>query len=171
MLNESQLHILSPGNYICDIHKLDFQKIKPITTHSHRFVETYHITYLDRIMYTNQMYLANNSLTDEIYWATLNVGNNDVYFKLICKINVEYDRFETSYEPKCKIIYEHNKQGYSIYMCSVPLHRIPSSYKIIPNDKRKWLELCQSVIKNNVNNTISKIIYISDLRQFISEFF
>jgi hypothetical protein len=171
MLTDCQLNVLSPGNYICDIHKLDFLKMKSISTHSYRFIETSHVTYLDGIMHTNQMYLVNNLLTDESYWAILNVGSNGIYFKLICKINIKDGRFETLYEPKCRIIYEDNYNGYSIYKTSVPLFRIPASYKIIPNDKKKWGELCDTVIKYNVNRPISYIINISDLRQFINEFF
>lgn len=170
MLTDCKLEILSPGNYSCDIYKLDFPKIILIRGYNHRRIETY-ITSSGEIMYTGQMYLANNLVTCEKYWATLNIGNNGVYFKLICKINIKNDRFETLYEPQCRIIYDYNKHGYSIYSTSVPLYRIPSSYKIIPNSRKKWNELCNLVIKNKIIVPITFIINVSDLRQYINEFF
>lgn len=170
MFTDSQLEVVIPGNYICDIHKLYFQKIKSITTHSHRFIETSYIKYTDKIMYTNQLYLANNLLTNESYWGTLNIGNDGIYFKLICKINVKDGIFETLYEPRCIIIYEYNHHGYSIHTTSVPLYKIPSAYKIIPNDRKKWNELCELIIKCKINALISCIINILELRLFINEF-
>jgi hypothetical protein len=171
MLTDSELEVLSPGNYTCDIRKLDYLKFKPIFTHNRGYVEPSYTEYGDRIMYTNQMYLAINLLTNESYWATLNVGNSGTYFKLICKINVKNDKFETLYEPRCIIIYDYNCIGYSIYTTYPPLSRIPSSYKIIPNSRKKWNELCDMVIKDNIHAPISLIINISELRRFINEFF
>lgn len=171
MFTDSQLQVLIPGNYTCEIHKLDFQQIKSIATHSRRFMETSYVKYEDKIMYTNQMYLINNLLTNEIYWGTLNVGNNGIYFKLICKINIADGIFETLYEPRCRIVYEYNQHGYFIYTTSVSLYRIPSSYKIIPNDRRKWNELCKLIMKYKINISLNLIINVLELRLFIAEFF
>lgn len=170
MFTDCQFEILSPGNYKCDIYKLDFPKIILIKGYNHRQIETY-ITSSGELMYMGQMYLVNNLLTNEKYWATLNISNNSVYFKLIYKINVKNDKFETLYEQKCRIIYNYNKHNYSIYTTSVPLHRIPLSYKIISNSRKKWDELCELIIKNKINIPISYIINISELRQYINVFF
>jgi hypothetical protein len=171
MLTDCQLKILSPGNYTCDIYKLDFPKIISIRGYDYIRIETY-ITSSGEIICTNKMYLANNLLTGEKYWATLNIlSNNNVYFKLICKINIKNNIFETLYEKKCIIISDINKYGYSIYTTSVPLSRIPSSYKIIPNDRKKWNKLCELVIKYKIIIPISYVINISELRQYINVFF
>jgi hypothetical protein len=171
MLTDCQLEVLSPGNYTCDIYKLDFPKIISIRGYDYIRIETY-ITSSGEIICTNKMYLVNNLLTGEKYWATLNIlSNNNVYFKLIYKINVKNDKFETLYEPKCRIIYDYNKYNYSIYTTSVPLHRIPLSYKIISNSRKKWDELCELIIKNKINIPISYVINISELRQYINVFF
>lgn len=170
MFSDCQFEVLSPGNYSCNIYKLDFPKIILIKGYNHRNIETY-ITSSGELMYMGQMYLVNNLLTSEKYWATLNLSNNGVYFKLIYKINIKNDKFETLYEPKCRIIYEYNKYNYSIYTTSVPLHRIPSSYKIISNSRKKWDELCELIIKNKMNIPISCIINIFELRQYINLFF
>jgi hypothetical protein len=170
MFTDCQFEVLSPGNYKCDIYKLDFPKIILIKGYNHRQIETY-ITSSGELMYMGQMYLVNNLLTYEKYWATLNLSNNGVYFKLIYKINVKNDKFETLYEPKCRIIYDYNKYNYYIYTTSVPLHRIPLSYKIISNSRKKWDELCELIIKNKINIPISYIINISELRQYINVFF
>lgn len=170
MFSDCQFEVLSPGNYSCNIYKLDFPKIILIKGYNHRNIETY-ITSSGELMYMGQMYLVNNLLTSEKYWATLNLSNNGVYFKLIYKINIKNDKFETLYEPKCRIIYEYNKYNYSIYTTSVPLHRIPLSYKIISNSRKKWDELCELIIKNKMNIPISYIINISELKQYINEFF
>jgi hypothetical protein len=170
MFTDCQFEVLSPGNYKCDIYKLDFPKIILIKGYNHRNIETY-ITSSGELMYMGQMYLVNNLLTSEKYWATLNLSNNGVYFKLIYKINVKNDKFETLYEPKCRIIYDYNKYNYSIYTTSVPLHRIPLSYKIISNSRKKWDELCELIIKNKMNIPISCIINIFELRQYINIFF
>jgi hypothetical protein len=173
MFTNSELEVFSPGNYICEICELNYSKFKPIFTHNRGYVEHSYTSYdnSDKIMYTNKMYLAINLLTDESYWATLNVGNSGIYFKLVCKINIKNGLFQTSYEPKCIMICEYNFKGYSIYTTSLPLYRIPSSYKIIPNNKKKWNELCELVIKYKINVPISWIIIVSDLRRFIYEFF
>jgi hypothetical protein len=170
MFSDCQFEVLSPGNYSCNIYKLDFPKIILIKGYNHRNIETY-ITSSGELMYMGQMYLVNNLLTSEKYWATLNLSNNGVYFKLIYKINVKNDKFETLYEPKCRIICEYNKYKYSIYTTSVPLHRIPLSYKIISNSRKKWDELCELIIKNKMNIPISCIINIFELRQYINSFF
>jgi hypothetical protein len=170
MFSDCQFEVLSPGNYSCNIYKLDFPKIILIKGYNHRNIETY-ITSSGELMYMGQMYLVNNLLTSEKYWATLNLSNNGVYFKLIYKINVKNDKFETLYEPKCRIIYDYNKYNYSIYTTSVPLHRIPLSYKIISNSRKKWDELCELIIKNKMNIPISCIINIFELRQYINSFF
>jgi hypothetical protein len=170
MFSDCQFEVLSPGNYKCDIYKLDFPKIILIKGYNHRQIETY-ITSSGELMYMGQMYLVNNLLTYEKYWATLNLSNDGVYFKLIYKINVKNDKFETLYEPKCRIIYDYNKYNYSIYTTSVPLHRIPLSYKIISNSRKKWDELCELIIKNKMNIPISCIINIFELRQYINIFF
>jgi hypothetical protein len=170
MFSDCQFEVLSPGNYSCNIYKLDFPKIILIKGYNHRNIETY-ITSSGELMYMGQMYLVNNLLTSEKYWATLNLSNNGVYFKLIYKINVKNDKFETLYEPKCRIIYDYNKYNYSIYTTSVPLHRIPLSYKIISNSRKKWDELCELIIKNKMNIPISCIINIFELRQYINIFF
>jgi hypothetical protein len=171
MLNDCELEVLSPGNYTCHIYKLDFPKIILIRGYENRRIETY-ITSLGEIMYIGQMYLANNLLTGEKYWATMHViGYDNLYFKLIFKINIKNDKFETIYEKKCNIISEYNKCKYSIHTTSVPLYRIPSSYKIISNSRKKWNKLCEMVIKYKINVPISYIINISELRQYISDFF
>ncbi len=170
MITDCQLEVISPKKYTCDIYKLDFPKIILIKGYDYRCIETY-IKSSGELMYMGQMYLANNLLTGEKYWATLNLGNDGVYLKLIFKINIENDRFKEVYEKKCQIICEYNKNKYSIHTTSVPLYRIPLSYKIISNDRKKWNELCKLVIKNKINVSISYIINIADLRQYIDEFF
>jgi hypothetical protein len=172
MLADYELKVLSPGIYTCDIHKLDYSTFKPIFTHNRGYVEHSYAEYGDKIMYTNQMYLASNLLTDESYWATLNIGNSGIYFKLICKINSKNGHYsETLYEPRCIIIYEYNCNGYAIYKTSLPLSRIPSTYKIVSTGRKEWNELCDMVIKNDIHAPISSIINVSDLRRFINEFF
>jgi hypothetical protein len=171
MLTDCQLEVLSPGNYTCNIYKLDFPKIISIKGYDYIPTKNY-ITSSGEIMSNGKMYLVNNLLTGEKYWATFNIlGNNNLYFKLICKINIKNDRFETSYQSKCIIISEYNKYGYSIYTTSVSLFKIPSSYKIITNDRKKWNELCELVIKNKINVEIRCIINLLELRLFINEFF
>lgn len=170
MLTDCYLEVLSPRNYTCNIYKLDFPKIILVKGYDYRHFETY-IKSSGELMYMGQMYLATNSLTGEKYWATLNLSNDGVYFKLCYKINIKKDKFETLYEEKYKIICEHNKNTYSIYTTSVPLYRMPLLYKIIPNGRKKWNELCELVIKNKIKVPISCIINLSDLRQFIDNFF
>ncbi len=170
MLADSILEVLSPGNYTCNIKKLDYSKFKSIFTHQ-GYVEHSYLSYDDKIMYTNQMYLASNLLTNESYWATLHVGNSGTYFKLICKINIKNGLCETTYESRCIIIYEYNCNGYFIYKTSLPLSRIPSLYKIVSNGRKEWNELCDMVIKDNLHAPITSIINVSDLRRFINEFF
>lgn len=170
MFTDCQFEVLSPINYSCGIYKLEFPKIILIKGYNHRHIETY-ITSSGELMYMGQMYLVNNLLTYEKYWATLNLSNDGVYFKLIYKINIKNDKFETLYEAKCRIIHDYNKHNYSIYTTSVPLHRIPLSYKIISNSRKKWDELCELIIKNKINVSISCIINVFELRQYISDFF
>jgi hypothetical protein len=171
MFTDCQIEVLSPGNYTCNIYKLDFPKIILIKGYDYRQIETY-ITSLGEIIYIGQMYLAINLLSGEKYWATMHViGYDNVYFKLIFKINIKNDIVETLYEKKCNIICEYNKYKYSIHTTSVPLYRIPSSYKIISNSRKKWDELCELIIKNKMNIPISCIINIFELRQYINIFF
>ena len=171
MLDDFELKVLSPGIYTSDIHKLNYLKFKPIFTHNRGYVEHSYAEYSDKIMHTNQMYLASNLLTNENYWATLNIGNSGIYFKLICKINIKNGRCETLYEPKCIIIYEYNFNGYAIYKTSLPLSRIPSSYEIVSNGRKEWNELCDMIVKDEIHAPISSIINVSDLRRLIDEFF
>lgn len=146
MLTNTELHILSPNNYTCNINKINF------------------LEKLDIYI----LYLIENIVDNSFYWGIRVIGSNH-YMKPICKINIkENGDCETYYDATFRSI--HNSIGYHIYVPSVKLYTIPSKYKIIPNDKRKWNELCQFVEKYNSNSQISVIINVHDLKEFISTF-
>lgn len=146
MFADTLLYILSPNNYTCNINKINF---------------------LEKL--EDGLCLVENIVDNSFYWGMRVFVGLNRSVKLICKINIkENGDCKTHYDAKFKFI--HNSIGYHIYVPSVKLYTIPSEYKIIPNDKRKWNELCQTIAKCKVEHPISVIINISDLRQFINTF-
>ena len=154
MLTDTLFEVLSPNNYTCNINKVN--KIN-FPRNSKEYS-------------TDRLYLIENLLDNSINWGTLNFGPGYItcYFKLFGKINIKHDgTCELLYNPKFIIINGDNINVYDIYVPSVKIYSIPYKYKIIPNDKRKWNEMCKIVKKNE---PISVIINVVELKRFIETF-
>ena len=180
MLFESMLEIYHPGNYTCDLIPLQFSKIK---AKSKKRCELYAF-YDDEILREGQIYIVEDLLNKKCYWMKLFIAYNsmttdDQYFyfapidklnEVKVKVNINEEITINDQIYTTRSIDQFNFHTYLIYKLSVYISTIPLKYKIISVDNKKWNELCEIVMDNDLLVPISKIINVSDLRYYISTF-
>lgn len=143
LLEGSKMHITMPGDYTCDIVRINS----------------------DSMCY-DQLYLMHEKLTGNDYWIMLYSDQLLRIFGQIVKENGLNKLRTTTYTLKnIKYIDVH----YILYKLSVKLYRIPFAY-VFENDKRKWDEFCEYVEKNDDEAQINKVISVFGLKQVISNY-
>jgi hypothetical protein len=184
MLFESMLEIYHPGNYTCDLIPLQFSKIKAKSKQKGNFVLDLCAFYGGEILREGQIYIVEDLLNKKCYWMKLFIAYNSIttddqyfYFAPIdklnevkVKVNINEEITINNQMPLRCIIDQFNFNKYLIYKPSVYISTIPLKYKIISVDNKKWNELCEIVMDNDLLVPISKIINVSDLRYYISTF-
>lgn len=174
MLFDSLIEVYHPGNYTCNLIPIVFSKIKAIQTEKSRYKEDLYAVYdTNIILYRKQMYIVEDIINKKCYWTELNIINTTdeyVYFNVVCNIDISNGEYTTLYASRPFIIHEWNYFNYLIYKPSVYFGKIPSKYKIIPSDRKKWNELCEIVNDNNILVPISKVVNMYDLKYYISTF-
>lgn len=150
-LEGSILHITMPGDYTCNIVRVDYNTaVNTVNT---------------------CLYILYEKSTGHMYWVTpIYFHSSTTTFKLFGQIVIENGINKLRINDK--ILIKRNemlKENYIFYAPSVKLYRIPSSYKI-ENDKRQWNEYCKYVEENELILPIRMIVDISELKRFITEF-
>jgi len=148
-LEGSILHITHPGDYTCDIVRVNYETISQ-----------------------TRLYLLHEKSTGNNYWSMpLQASvHYSTLLKILGQIVLEDGINKLRILNRNQIMSKGTiEEQYIIYTPSVKLYRIPSLYTIV-NHKRKWNEYCEHIIKNKLNVPIRIIINILELKQLISEF-